>query len=141
MADLLSPLFFDGPRGDLGTRHRDKFRPVPKKWGARRGCPPTRAGRLRYGRVAQSVVNVAPLQRAQEIQQILLLPGREVVERLDHGVRFAAVARMRLNRGKQTAILRSRAPVMQEEITLADSPQRRGAELIAGSCTLRNIVR
>ena len=61
-------------------------------------------------------------QRPQEIQQILFLRFGEMVERIDHAVRFGALACMCLDRGQQAAIGRRRAPIVQKEDALTDAP-------------------
>src|SRR5262245_5957559 len=73
------------------------------------------------------------LQRAQEVQDILLRRCVGLVEGLDDGVRLGraellvARAAMRSDRFQQVGC----AAVMQEEDPLAESPQRRGPELVA----------
>ena len=62
-----------------------------------------------------------PLQRAQEIQQLLLLQLAELLERVHHGVGFRPGARVRADRRRQIG----RAAVVQEEDPLAE-PQSGG---------------
>src|SRR5262245_44825335 len=66
----------------------------------------------------------ADLQRAQEVQQILLPLLGEVVEVRDHAVRLRALACMRLDGAYEVR----RPAVVQEEDPLTHAPQRRAAE-------------
>src|SRR5580704_7104389 len=77
------------------------------------------------------------LQRAQEIQNLLLLAVAEVAEVLLDGSGFAAMARVRRDSSVQ---IRS-ATVVQEEDPLSQSPQGRRAELVAARAALRHVVR
>src|SRR5215831_7345609 len=72
-----------------------------------------------------------PLQRAQEVEDVLLLVLGEAVEVADHSVRLArgalrAAAALVL--GDRIQQVRA-AAVVQEEHALPQAPQRRGAEL------------
>src|SRR5258705_12230440 len=64
-------------------------------------------------------------QRAQEIHDRLLVVTRQQVEVVNHVVGFRSAARVLLDRSVDVA----GAAVVQEEQTLADAPQRCGAEL------------
>ena len=76
------------------------------------------------------------LERAQEIQQVLLLGFRQTVEVPDDGVGFRAGARVILDRLHKIG----RPPVMQEEQPLAQSPERSRTELIRSRTSLRNPI-
>src|SRR2546428_10575924 len=76
------------------------------------------------------------LQRAQEVQNVLLLALPEVVEVSHHRIRFGAIAAVRLDRHREVG----GPPVMQEEDALSQSPQRRGAELPRTGLPLRDAV-
>lgn len=58
----------------------------------------------------------------------------------DRGARLRAAASVREDRVDQAAVLRARPAVVQEEDPLADAPQRRGAEHVAGRGALGDVV-
>src|SRR5437660_1165218 len=103
-------------------------------------CPGAFAGRREKGSgsrlSAPLAVETLGLQRAQEVEDVLLLRGRQLVEFVDHCVRFGAVALMRLDRLQQIV----GPAVMQEVDALSDAPQRRGAELISCGVTLDDAI-
>src|SRR6476659_4094997 len=76
------------------------------------------------------------LQRAQEVEQVLLLELGEAVEPRNHLIRLGAGACMLADRVLQVVA----APVVQEEDALTDPPQRRGAEFPARGRSLRDVV-
>ena len=88
------------------------------------GKPPLNPGRSRWGPVA-----ACSLERAQKVDDVLLLPGVELVELLDDLIRLAAMTPVGLERVDQVR----RSPVMEEEDALPDAPERSGSELI-GAC-------
>src|SRR6185503_2015903 len=65
------------------------------------------------------------LQRAQEVEQVLLRALAQVVEPANDAVRLRALAHVLADRHPQVR----RAPVVQEEDALPEDPQRRAAEL------------
>src|SRR6266852_4537947 len=81
-------------------------------------------------------VSPEALQRAQEVQYLLLLRGAEVGEILLHRSGFAAPAGMGLNRRQQVRA----AAIVQQEDSLPQTPQRSGAELVAAGAALRHVV-
>src|SRR5271155_4974738 len=83
-------------------------------------------------------ISVRRLQRAQEVQNFLLLGWAKVVEELLHdGVSFAAVAGVVLDSRDQVC----GAAVVQQEDPLSEAPQGSGAELSTTRGTLRNVIR
>src|SRR5450631_4912797 len=66
-------------------------------------------------------------QRAQEIEDVLLVGRRQQVEVANYRVGFRTGARMSRDGGEEVV----GAAVMQEEDTLAEPPQRRRSELAA----------
>src|ERR671922_788528 len=82
------------------------------------------------------------LERAQEVQQILLGRFGQRVETIDHGVGLGGLE-LRVARALVGADGREqvgRAPVMQEKDPLAKTPQRGRAELVTGRGALRDLV-
>jgi hypothetical protein len=83
------------------------------------------------------------LQRAQEVDNVLLLARLQVIESVDDlgslraNLPSGAITCMQLN-GSHNVI---GAAVMQEEDPLTRAPQRRGAEFIALRLTLADAVR
>ena len=78
------------------------------------------------------------LQRAQEVQNVLLLAGGQLlVEDCLHGGGFPTVALMRLDSAEQVAA----TTVVEEEDALAQAPQGGCAELVATGAALGNVVR
>src|SRR5690348_17015846 len=75
-------------------------------------------------------------ERAQEVDQVLLVPWRQRVEVPDHAVRLGAVAAMRLDGGDDVA----GAAVVQEEDPLSHAPERRAAEFLAIRIALADAV-
>src|SRR5205807_9851881 len=76
-------------------------------------------------------------ERAQEVKQVLLLAGTEVVEILFHIEGFRAAACMVLDGVQQVGS----APVVHQEDSLSKAPQGSRAELVAARSALRDIVR
>lgn len=64
----------------------------------------------------------------------------EAVVVADYFAGFGALARMLLDGVDQSSIRWTGAAIVQEEHALADAPQRRGAEFVAGGGALGNIV-
>src|SRR5579859_1847751 len=87
-------------------------------------------------RRSETVIHPKELQRTQEIQNILLLAGAQVVKVVFHGGSFAAVAVVGFNRGQKARA----AAIVQEEHTLSQSPQRRRPELVSTRVALRDVV-
>src|SRR5262249_17893134 len=84
------------------------------------------------------VLTTTSLQRTQEVQNILLLAGAEVVVEVEFvGGVFSAVALVGLDGAQQVFA----ASIVQEEDALAQAPQRRGAELVSAGPALRDIIR
>lgn len=77
------------------------------------------------------------LERAQEIDDVLLLRNARPVETLDDRACLAATAIVSLNRLDQIR----RSSVVQEEDALPNAPQRSGSKLIWTRATLRDAVR
>src|SRR5216684_5479171 len=77
------------------------------------------------------------LERAQEINEILLLLGAQPIETLDDLVRLAAAASVGLDRLDQVG----RSSVMEEEDPLPNAPERSCSELIGTRAALRDAVR
>src|SRR6185369_6305136 len=103
-----------GPRG-LGRRRSHHHRLERQAAALAAGNP----RRTRRGSMSR-----AGLQRAQEVEDVLLGPLAEVVEVADDAVRLGAVARVLADGALEVR----GAPVVQEEDPLAETPQRRGAE-------------
>src|SRR5689334_19240305 len=80
-------------------------------------------------------------ERAQEIEEVLLVLAGERVEQADHRVGFGAWARVSLDRREQSAVVGSGAAVVQEENALPRSPERRGAKLIGSGGALADLIR
>jgi len=78
----------------------------------------------------------AGLQRAQEIQQVLLLLGTQSQKKIDNTVGLRTGTRVILYGRQQTTIRGCSAAIMEKEEALPQAPQRRGAELIGPSCAL-----
>src|ERR1700720_3122380 len=78
----------------------------------------------------------ASSERAQEVQNVLLLGIRQSVEIPDHAVCLGTRALMRGD-GPQQIL---RPPVMQEKDPLTKTPKRRRPEFIAGGGALNNAV-
>jgi hypothetical protein len=82
-------------------------------------------------------------QRAQKIQQVLLILYREPPVVVDHsislGIRIVVipVARMRMDGLNQIC----GPAIVQEEDSLAQAPERGGAELVASGSSLADVVR
>ena len=76
------------------------------------------------------------LQRAQEIEQVLLLALRQAVKDSDDAVGFRALAGVGFDGLEQVGS----SSVVQEEDSLAESPQGRGAEFVRACGALRNSV-
>src|SRR5262245_50209521 len=79
----------------------------------------------------------AALQRAQEVQQVLLGPLAQVAEVVDHTVCLRAEALVLTDCDHQVV----GAAVVQEEDPLPETPQRRGAELPRARFALADAVR
>jgi hypothetical protein len=83
----------------LGQRHSE----VPESWGlAGSGASGLLAALAHRGRGEH--VWLLPLKRTQEIQQILLLLRRHLVEVIDHLIGLGTRARMRLNGRQQSTV-------------------------------------
>src|SRR5258705_416229 len=84
------------------------------------------------------------LQRAEEVQEILLVPLTQRLERVDGGVRLRlrviridhAPVGMGLDRLSEILC----AAIVQQEDPLAEPPERGGAELVACGLTLAYVV-
>src|SRR5271167_1704780 len=82
------------------------------------------------------------LQRAQEVQQVLLVGGGEMVVVVDYPVSFrlrilvVALAGVRVDRLYQVGS----AAVVHEKDSLPQSPKRRGAEFVAVGDPLTDVV-
>ena len=96
-----------------------KFEPKPNR-------PGTRQARLE-----------AVLQRAQEVQEVLLLAGTKVVKVLLDLVGFAAIGFMGGNGRTQVC----GTAIVQQENSLPEAPQGSRAELVSASRTLTNVIR
>ena len=80
---------------------------------------------------------VNKLQRAQEVQDVLLLAGCEVVvEDKLHRSGFTSVALVRLDSAEQVAA----TSIVEEEDALSQTPQGSRTELISASAALRDVV-
>src|SRR3974390_1378848 len=102
---------------------------------ARHASQPTRqivTPRSSNRRMAASVAS----QRAQVVQQRLLVVDGQQTEVLNHLVGFRSLTLMLVDGHCQVI----GTPVMQEEDALSDPPQRSSAELAAIRATLRNSV-
>ena len=92
------------------------------------------------------------LQRAQEIQNRLLIARAQIEKILDYLVRLRGEAEQSRDNGawlganEKTSMVQdcleqiAGPAIVQEEQSLAEAPQRRSAELIAPRATLRHIV-
>ena len=80
---------------------------------------------------------IRKLQRAQEVQNLLLLISVEVAEILLDCGGFAAMAGVR----RDSRVQVGGAAIVQQEDPLPQSPQGRCAELIAARAPLRDVVR
>jgi hypothetical protein len=78
----------------------------------------------------------AALERPQEIDEVLLLLHAQPIEMLDYSICLAAAALVSSDGFAQIG----RPPIMQEEDSLSDAPQRRGSELVGAGATLRDTV-
>src|ERR1700730_4505433 len=76
-------------------------------------------------------------ESAQEIEQGLCLPLRELIEVVDDLIRFRALAFVFLDRAEEV----SGAAVVQEKDALAKSPERRGAKFAAAGGALTHAIR
>ena len=77
------------------------------------------------------------LERAQEINDLLLLLRAQLIESIDDFIGFAVLALVRLDGLHQVGS----TPVMKKEDPLAYAPERRGSELVRTCSALRNPVR
>ena len=75
-------------------------------------------------------------ERAQEVQHVLLLAIRQLVEIPDHAVCLGIRALMCADGRQQIA----RPPVMQEKDPLTKTPKRRRPEFVAGGGALKHAV-
>src|SRR5882724_10905612 len=109
-------------------------------------APAIRKNRGRY-RVTRPGRLCAPaggrtLERAEEVEQVLLVVRVETVVSIDHGVGLrraelgVAAAAVSLDRLDEVI----RAPVVQEEEPLAQTPERRGPKLVAARDALLDLV-
>src|SRR5580658_5492123 len=80
-------------------------------------CRQTKAERF-LGR-SHSAPSLQPLQRAQEVQQILLLLIVQLLKKIDHAVRLRTGTAMLLNRREQTTMGECGAAVVKKENALA----------------------
>src|SRR5579859_1409617 len=87
-------------------------------------------------RRSETVIHPKELQRTQEIQNILLLAGAQVVEVVFYSGSFATAAVVGVNRAQQVAA----AAIVQEEHPLSQSPQRRRPELVSARTALRDVI-
>ena|ERR1700687_3420982 len=79
---------------------------------------------------------VPPLERPQEIDDLLLLLRSQPIEMFDHLICFAATALVIADGFHQVG----RASIMEEEDALSDAPERSGPELVGPGATLRDAV-
>src|ERR1700728_167280 len=110
----------------------DGLRRGPRSFGARKSPLLARTTREKWGTNDKQCW----LQRAQEVQQILLLAGVEGTEVAFDGGCFAALTLMVLD-GRQEIF---RAAIVKKEDPLAQSPEGSSAELISASAALRDVV-
>src|SRR5262247_556170 len=103
--------------------------------------PETRAGSAPQRRGEPGAPEI--LQRAQEVQEILLVALAKAVVVVDDAVRL----RGRVSRVAPAPVLLDRldeiagAPVVEEEDPLSEAPQRRGPELVGPGPSLAHAVR
>src|SRR6266849_343342 len=80
------------------------------------------------------------LERAKEVQNVLLLRRAQCVETVDHNVGFRrgtlTATPVFVNRDKQIG----RSAVMQEKEAPAKTPKGSGAEFVGSGCALRDTV-
>jgi hypothetical protein len=118
------------PKTSLGTWRFEAFAPTTSL--------PAIKSSLHFFRGLLPVA--AKLQRAQEIQDVLLLRLRHLVEAHDYSIRFRmesfAITGMFLNGREQIR----RSAVVQKKNPLSDAPQRRRAELVWAGMTLHDAV-
>ena len=76
------------------------------------------------------------LQGSQEVDDVLLFLSFEPIEALDDFTGLAAVTFMSLDGFHQAR----RTSIMKEEDPLANTPERRGSELVGTGATLRDAV-
>jgi len=81
-------------------------------------------------------LGLAPLERAQEIDDVLLLLRSQPIEMFDYLICFAATALV-ISDGDHEV---GRASIMEEEDALSDAPKRSGSELVGAGATLRDAV-
>src|SRR5205814_3564361 len=99
--------------------------------------PPRRGPRMR----SRGPFPPTTAERAQEVEDVLLLRGREqVVEPRDHRVRLGAGARVLLDRPEDSAVGRSGATVVQEEDPLACAPEWSATEFLRPRIALRDAI-
>lgn len=77
------------------------------------------------------------LQRAQKVQQFLLLCTGKFAEVVDYVCGFASAALVIFDRRKQIG----RPAIVQQEDSLPQTPQRGRAELVATRVALRDVIR
>src|SRR5450631_222346 len=98
---------------------------VANWWVSQQLKPTPRITPLPLRTSTQTRTSLHALERAEEVQDVLLVGGRQQVEVADHRIRFRSGAGMSGDDGKQIL----GAAVMQEEDALADAPERGGTEL------------
>src|SRR5579864_1179552 len=79
---------------------------------------------------------VPPLERAQEIDDFLLLLSGQPIELFDDLICFAATALV-ISDGDHEV---GRASIVEEEDALSDAPERSGSELVGAGSALRDAV-
>lgn len=82
------------------------------------------------------VCPTVPLERTQEVQQILLLLRAQLFEIADDDVGFRTEAGVFLDGVDEIG----GAAIVEKENSLTESPQRSGAELIGAGAALRDAV-
>ena len=80
------------------------------------------------------------LERAQEIEQILLLLVVQSLKEADHAIGLRTGTGMRLYGCEQATIRGRGAAIVKKEDALSQTPQRRGAEFIRASSALGHII-
>jgi hypothetical protein len=117
----------------LLSRHQD----ILPRWGPAVPDPTKKKSACTRG----FYVHAQRSEGAKEIENILLLMRREVIEKRNDIVGLRAVAGVLLNSMDEPAILGAGSAIMQKEDALPQTPERRGTELIGPCRSLRNVIR
>ena len=99
-------------------------------------CKSRRDHDKRFNRAGRSPTPTPGLQRPQEVQEMLLVGGRQRLEEADYRVRLRALALVRENRGIEV----SRTAIVKEEQSLAEAPERCRAEFVPRGQSLRDAI-